>query len=424
MRKLLNSGILGAADQALLSVFNLGIGLLFIHAAAKQEYAHYVLIFAGLMLIQSLHNAVVTSPLTTLHSSRSDPVQQSNIDAAARVLQRWMMMSVVVVATLEFGLESVGFGLLGTHVNPLCVGLAALGLLSREYARTQCYLRLRPGYALLTDSVYVLLSAVWLLAVWYSDHVSADAVLAGIGVAGILIAPISARNLNNAGAGTAVADVRSVLPEFWSCIKWALPSVVVTWAYANAFIYLIDMYMGKEAVADVSASRLLIMPISLLVTGWAAAFRPRAGRLLALRQTGQIDKAMRWSAASFMVVGAMYGAILAVLYPLAITRFLGEKYGGLELLAAAWLLFFTVTAVRSVGMAAMLASKFSFRPLFLYGVATLLVALLCCTVAARSGTSEYVILGLTVAEVFLGTIIWLKGWPGIRKSITMQPSAR
>lgn len=421
MRRLINSGLLGAADQALLSAFNLGIGLLFIHAAEKQEYATYALIFAALMLVQSVQNAVVTSPMTTLHASHTDASDKSGIAAAARWLQVRMM---VVVLALIAGYELLSWltsGSDGLAQTALAMSLAALGLLSREYARAHHYLSLQPGRALFNDVIYVALSSAWLLFIWNTSMVSADYVLAGVGIAGILTGSIMEALRGTWRGAVADSKLRESLAEFWSCTRWALPSIVISWAYANGFIYLIDHFMGKESVADVSAARLLIVPISLLVTGWASAFRPRGSRLLAAHRIGEIDRAIRYSALAFVAVGVVYGGALALAYPHIVSRLLGEKYGNLELLVACWLVFFTVTAVRSVGMSAMLSSKASFKPLFLFGAVTLVIAAVLCSIAAAAGSEANVVAGLAAAEIFLGCVIWFKGWPAIKRLAGSMP---
>lgn len=264
--------------------------------------------------------------------------------------------------------------------------------------------------------MYAALALSGLAGLLYVDRLSASAALAVIGVAGIV-------------GGRSVPPDRTPPPKdaasdaaraIWSCAKWALPSVFNSWLYANAYLFLVERLMSKEAVADLSASRLMLVPLSLLVVGWSSAFRPRASQWLAAGEAAQVHRVALGSAWAFVGAGLAYGGLLLLAMPLLQAGLLGDKYLGASTLVLPWLLFVTTTAVRSVGMSSMLASPAAFRPLFRYGVLALVVAVPCTLAAALTGAVSRVPLALAVAEAFLLVLVWCRGWPQVRAASELR----
>lgn len=416
-RLLLGSGLIGALDQALLSAFNLALGVAFIKLAVKADYADYALVATALLLLQSLQNALVNSPLATLLPAATDDARRAEVQRAGEMVQGWLQLAVVllgalVLATLLLTDRAPALPLAGATL------LAGLGTLSREFTRAQCFLRHDAPAALRSDLLYVLVASLGLSALLWQGGIAAAPVLAVVGAAGLL-----ASLLMQGGGAAALwrrlhrpAPVHWVgLRALWGCARWALPSVVNSWLYGNAYLFLVERLLSKDAVADLSASRLLLVPMSLLVVGWASAFRPLASRWLANEQVRQVNRVALRSALVFVVVGIAYGALLHGLMPLLQAGLLGEKYRSAGQLAPLWLLFFMSTAVRTVGMSAMLASSKAFRTLFHYGWAALAVAVPGVWLACIGGNLAGVLLALLAAELVLLALVWWRGWPAIRR---------
>lgn len=412
-QRLLSSSVIGALDQALLSAFNLALGVAFIKLATKTAYADYALMATSLLLVQSLQNALVNSPLATLLPAAAEP-QREAVQLAGLFAQGWLSVAIILMGGL---LASVALLANRLDVLPLiaATALAGLGVLSREFVRSQCFLRHDALAAFRSDLLYVLLGALGVAALAWLGLLSAAPVLALIGTSGLL-SGLLLRNSASWQLRVPPQGQRAGLHALWACARWALPSVVNTWLYANAFLYMVEHLISKDAVADLSASRLLLVPMSLLVVGWSSAFRPRASRWFALGQIQQIDRTAKLSVLAFIGIGLLYGAILYALMPFIQKGLLGEKYRGAGSLVALWLIFFTVTSTRTVGMSAMLASSTAFKIMYRYSWMALAVALPATYAACFAQKKTGVILAIIFAELVLVTIIWSRGWPLIRRS--------
>jgi hypothetical protein len=116
----------------------------------------------------------------------------------------------------------------------------------------------------------------------------------------------------------------------------------------------------------------------------------------------------------------VYGVALFLALPLVNALFLGDKYAGLNQLIICWLGLSLITAIRSIGMSAMLASKDSFRPLFYYGLYALCIAVPGSIVGSMLGKTYLAIIALICAESVLAALVWLRGWPKIRSIASTQ----
>lgn len=416
--------VAGTVDQALLSAFNLGIGIAFIKWATKEEYAAYSMIFAGLLLLQSIQNALVNSPLLTLLPARKNKEDKTKLQSAATgILVSLVLASWGTVILLLLFCMLAGRTLQFASISGWAIGIAATGLLLREYVRGTFFLRLKVSSALLSDAGYVTVAAIFALMTSYFFGFSAEWILASTGGAAVVTGLISLRKLG-IGISLRQTAIKSELPEIWGCAKWALPSVVVSWLYSNAYVYVVDWLMARNTVADLAASRLLLVPISLVVVGWSSSFRPRASKLFAQGDIPQIDKLLRASVLVAALIYLLYGFLLWLSTPLMISQVFSAKYAGLESLIVAWGAFFFVNAVRCMGMSAVLSSKDGFRPLYLSGWMALLIAAPLIVAACFKGMVAGVVWAMVAAECVLASVIWGRLWPCIRIARQAEPGLR
>ncbi|MBL8376623.1 MAG: hypothetical protein JNM79_02005 [Burkholderiales bacterium] len=412
MKSIVKGSVLGAVDQALLSAFSLLLNLAFIRWTGKEEFGTFSLAIASLLLIQSIQNALVNSPLTTLQPSLTDDDARRRTAGAGFVIQLALVGIAALVVLVCAGWLSSDSSDGSTLWMVFGVGVAAIGLLIREYVRGGFFLLQQPARALSSDALYVGSAAVAIAAGSVGYAFGATLVLCVIGVAGALSGLPGMLRL--ARERSTLREIRGEdLGEFAIIAKWALPSVLVTWAYSNAFVYIVDHFSGKAAVADLSAARLLLVPLTLIVAGWSSAFRPRASAMLAASQRAQLTSLVLRSVTAVGAIVVCYGLVLWLALPVLELQLLGAKYIGLGPVVLAWMVFFGIMSVRMVGMAAMMSSKSAFKSLFFYGLVALAVAVPGVLLAARSDSLAMVVLALAAAEGVLAALIWLVGWPGV-----------
>lgn len=341
------------ADQAWLSLLNFAIALAFIWGASKTEYGYYILLMAPLLLVQSIQSAIVNSPLATFLPAATE-ADKPNLLITAASLHIYLVLMCGVLG----GLGLMVYGQVAElHVESLLLAgfvLAIAGTLSRESQRSFSYVQGQGVRALAGDLIYGMVLLAGIALALAGDQLSAGLVLLLTGIAGLV--PLFSRVAGFHGLQTHAEPMR----QFWSCGRWALPSVVVTWISLSAYPYFAGHALGLAAVADIGAARLFLMPVGLMMTAWSNWYRPRISGWLALGKVDAVVGITRRSLLAGWVLLATLAVLLAFTYPL-VEPLLGEQYLGLQPLVLMWLLYFAISLARTVYMATLMTDARGYK---------------------------------------------------------------
>lgn len=341
------------ADQAWLSLLNFAISLAFIWSASKTEYGYYILLMAPLLLIQSIQNAIVNSPLATFLPAATEADKPTLLITAA---------SLHIYLALTCGLLGVlGLVVYGQvaelHVESLLLAgfvLAIAGTVARESQRSFAYVQGQGVRALVGDLIYGMVLLAGIALALAGGQLSAGLVLLLTGIAGLV--PLFSRIGGFLGLKTHAEPMR----QYWSCGRWALPSVVVTWISLSSYPYFAKHALGLAAVADIGAARLFLMPVGLMMTAWSNWYRPRISRWLASGNVDAVAGITRRSLLAGWALLAALGVLLALAYPL-VEPLLGEQYLGLQPLVLMWLLYFAIGWARPVYTATLMTDARGYK---------------------------------------------------------------
>jgi len=342
-------------DQAWLSLLNFSISMAFIWYATKAEYGYYILLLAPLLLVQSLQNAIVNSPLATFLPSAED-TEKNRTKATAVSLHIYLGL---VCGVLGF-MGLWGYGLVTrAHIDILLLSgftLAIAGTIAREAQRSFAYVQGQGLRALAGDLLYGLVLLIGIAMALADSSLSAGIVLLMTGVAGLapLIIKISKFN----GLQTHAEPLR----KFWSCSRWALPSVMVTWVNLSSYPFFAGKALGLSAVADIGAARLFLMPIGLMMAAWANWYRPKISGWLAEGNMQAITSVTNRSLQIGLAGMTMLAAFFIFAYPW-IETFLGGQYQGLQALILMWLFFFSISLVINIYMATLMTDEAGYKAL-------------------------------------------------------------
>lgn len=341
------------ADQAWLSLLNFAISLAFIWGASKTEYGYYILLMAPLLLIQNIQNAIVNSPLATFLPAAAEAIKP-NLRNTAISLHIYLALACGVLGMA--GLMVYG-QVAALHVDGLLLAgfvLAIIGTIARESQRSFAYVQGQGVRALVGDLIYGAILLVGIALAILGNQLSAGFVLLLTGIAGLV--PLLTRVAGFHGLQTHADPLR----QFWSCARWALPSVVVTWVNLSSYPYFAEHALGLAAVADIGAARLFLMPVGLMMTAWANWYRPRISGWLALHNVSAVAHITHRSLLAGWGILAILAVLLVFAYPL-VEPLLGEQYQGLQSLVLMWLLFFAISLARNVYMATLMTDANGYK---------------------------------------------------------------
>jgi O-antigen/teichoic acid export membrane protein len=262
-------------DQVVLSLANFLVGFVLIRYASDHDYALYVLVQSTLLLVVSMHNSYLSGPVAVLTPKMSEEERWQTIGAVKRVQRR--LLRVVAVPLVLLPLLGYLSGILdGLLASVMVAGIFAVwAALRREYLRSVLLMYFRPHTLLGADAVYaVTLLAGVSAAILIGKDIVVGATCALV-IAGWAGAAAAHRSLAT-GPGWQESGAVSIWPQIHSLGLWSVVGSAIWWVLGQSYSYVLAARLDLTAVADVSATRLLLMPAIALAIGVGSLLGPTA----------------------------------------------------------------------------------------------------------------------------------------------------
>ena len=309
---------IASADQALLSGMSFLISIILLKTVSKAEYGYYSVALPVTLLLVALQYAVVNTPLNVLLASKKGAERREYISS--------LCFGQFLVILPAAGLGLAAFTIfripgLDSTVNAIAASLcaAAVGLLYREFLRSYLFAEEDSLAVLRMDVLYVVISVCGIAVLHLLSGIRTDTVFLVLGASALLAALPFGRGR---GWSFPPPSVSKSYRENWKFGKWSLLGVCVSHAQSYSYLYLLGILSGSAAVADVSAARLLLMPMMLLQVGWGKIAVPHGSRL---REDGRIRLFFRQQVRTSIVL------LLCVAVYVVLLMFLSETLKGLLL---------------------------------------------------------------------------------------------
>lgn len=417
-KKFLSSSILSVIDQGMLSGLNFLIGALLIRLVDKNDYGLYGQLYAGGLLAGLIIDSWIAGPLTTVASAVHE-------NARRLLLRRyWMrqlfwslMMGLGACLILLVFPLSVSAAVQLRQLAPV-FGLYVIANGWREYGRTVGFIQSDIRSVLRQDTVYFFAVLSGLLALYVSDRINLLYVFLVLAVSSFLCALFGRERLRErteASGGSDPEDLRLIdnhQDKIRSHGRWAVMGVIVGWLSNYSYVYLSGAWLGLAAIADLNASRLLLMPIPLAVAAWSRVARPEASRLIAGQNWQGLRRLTLFSILGIELVVLAYVAVLLLALPWLEAYVIGDKYLGLDPLIMLWGGYFAINSARVIGTS-WLMSGGAFRAMFYLGSVTLLLVMAITSLAIPYLGAAGAVLALISVEVFEAVVVWKFIFPNL-----------
>ena len=395
-------------DHAGLSAINFLLGLAFINFGSKSDYGVYAQLFAFLMLLQSIFVSLVNEPLLTL-ASKKHPISIAQMES---VLLQYLVLSGLLVSLLIYLLlvfaSSLSFTTVLSAKVALSFSLALFTLLVREYLRAVCFLRHAPQVSLQIDIIYAIALGFGLLFFYQIFGFGLITVFTAVAIANLIALVYGLVRLRISPIFSPDA-FSHVIAETWSCSKWSLPRSVVTWLFANTYLYITGFFFGSVIVAEISAARLFIMPLGLCIAAWEKIFLPRASRWLSQHRLGKVQQTANNSSKALIALVVLYILLLVLLFDKIQLHFFANNYTTILPLVLLWGGWAFVNSVRTVATNLMIAAL-KFRQIFYYALVVSFFSLPITVIAAYFSGPEATLATYILSEAFLAYLTWCMGW--------------
>lgn len=347
--------VLGAAsDQVLLSFVNFAVSLALIRHGTKADYGLYVLLLGAMYLAQGVQNAMLISPFST----RCGGFDKDSSDANKAVYWGQIgfvsICSVIGVVGAYIMMHSSKFDSVG--LLPLSFGAALAGWLLREWSRSINYAHGNVGKALWGNAAYSGVLALGVLLGVLNSSLELSCVFFSVAVGGFVSAIGCLRNVPTRSG--VVLELR----EFWLFARWAVFGVVLAWINSNLYPYLVAEKFGLDAVGELNAARLFLMPFVVLVPAWGSLFRPIVIRWFSDGKICEIRRLILLSIIYGSIAVSCYGVSLFVFYD-ELSFILGAGYEGLGGLVLVWSIYYLCFIVRNILQAVMFVDEPGYRKL-------------------------------------------------------------
>lgn len=294
-------------DEAIRSVTRFLTAYFLIKTVAKVDYGYYSLAIPVTLLITSIQNAIINTPLMVLYAGKSKDTQAEYISSL--IIAQVFFILVIFLLTILVAAALLLLQILTTDELLMftSVAVAVVGLLSREILRGIYFTQELPQSVIKIDIAYLLFLCVLVVIVYHIFFVNVAVIFILIG-----ISALSASIIQNISfiKRFDFSSVKMYLKENWILGKWAFGGVIITHIQSYSYIYLLGLLISAEAIADVSAARLLVMPFVFLADGWGKIAVPRGSRLREEKKINVLYKEQILISIIFSMLIVVYTALM------------------------------------------------------------------------------------------------------------------
>lgn len=382
-------------DQAVLSLFNLGLNLVLIRLTAPAEFGRFIFAAAVVLVLTSLQNALVSTPLAIMIPGRASDEQREVVST---------IVSFDVLFRLCAAIAAPIICLLTSHTWDFLAAAAAVTFttLGRETARSVILAYERQMDCLRLDLTAILVSIAAITALW-TVLSPAVASLTGIAI-GNFAATLMYATASLRSHRTVAETISTYRVKCWGDTQWSLIGAGTTEIQYRSYVFGLEVFRDATALASVQAGRLLLGPLPLVVGAWGRVARPAMARHLASGDPGSMLRLTAQGLAYVMALGVVYCLVLYLCWPLAEAWVFRGKYQDVGFMTVAWGAYMLIVIGHMV-LSVPLQAAMKLKEL---AQVTMITALLTCLLLAGLATSVpaiYAVLALTVAEVV--ALIWI-----------------
>ncbi len=331
-------------NQALLSAASLGVGLLLLRHTTDLQYGYYVLGTTAVMLMTGLQVAFMVPPMVNRLTHADAPGRAGIVGGllrGQRKLLRAGLAAAIGVAALLWAV-----GVLDHNSGPLVIAtaLASVSVLNREFFRAVLLAYRRPQDVLRADIGYVA-ALVALAALSLATPKPGVAAMLGLALAAsvggwLLRVRLERHEPFDPHGG------RGILREVAPVGLWSTLGSAIHWLFNQGYSYVIAGTLGVPAVAAVSATRLMMMPVNLVSTGMGSVMMPLAARWLHDRGAASVLRRLAAITLGLACGAVLYFGVMWLLRDWIFVRLLHKQFPERDHLLLLWMGVFLLVLCR------------------------------------------------------------------------------
>ena len=272
----------------------------------------------------------------------------------------------------------------------------------REFFRSYYFAEEMPSQVLKLDTLFAILVLTLIGSVYLLFNISVSRIFLITGFSGLsagLIYGLKVCRYEDA------VKIKESFRENWIYGRWSLLGVCVTHLQGYSYIYLLGTLMGSAAVAEVSASRLLLMPLIFIEAGWSKLAIPHGARLREQGRQMQFFKRLVFIALAFSLCIALYVILLYALSDLLRRFMFTDKYENFEEYILYWGVVFIIGFIKANASFGLQALK-KFDIIAKLNLVTMILTVICCYIFIQHYGIKGGLVGLIIGNAALCSLLW------------------
>lgn len=408
LNSIIFKGGIAAFDQGLLSAVNFLVHIILIKTLPKDEYGYYAFAISLSLYLVSLQNATVNTPMTVLLAAKRGNKKHNYINSL------YSGQFIILLPTVAFSLIALffifilGWKGIGISITTALI-ISSGGILWREFLRSYFFAEEKPLKVLKFDFLYslIFISLIGIAAMLFKLSVPIVIIFMGFtaAISSALIKKNIKFNLN-------WNNIKEVYLENWQYGRWSLIGVTTTHIQSYSYLYLIGMLLGSFAMAEVSASRILLIPSALVIAGWGKVVRPHGAKLREEGRLKRFYKELIFASIIFCVIMFLAVILINIFSDSLINLVFTEKYKDIFKYLFFWAAIFAVGFIRANASFGLQVIK-KFKYLAGINVFTLFITLTLSYILIKS----YGITGALIATLIGSFMLGIFSWTMLTKEI-------
>lgn len=366
-------------------------------SANKIEFAAFSLSYSYIVMGQAILSSLFGGPLITLLGKIPN-------DGERRLAGEGILHLQVLVSLL-LGFITLTIALLfhiDLAVSTLCIA-SFIGLSYRDALRSVLAAQNRLVEGLVVSFIFgAIVTCGLIISYILFDRIS---LLSGLAILAISAMTICSAFVLKGSIKTCIPR-GELLSDLSSMAVWSLPGTAVIWLQNSFYLTIIALNLNLAAVGEISAARMLIMPVLIITSGMLRLFQVKARLRL---NDGGLSSALVSVRAPLLLcfaVGLSIAALCFILDRSIVHNLMPIGHGNLLTLAGAWVLFATVTTARGI-YSALFQAMGCYREIFFYNAALLPFVLAGIAVGPQVLGLVGAILPMIAGELFLlALLVW------------------
>jgi O-antigen/teichoic acid export membrane protein len=304
-----SQGLWAVTDQGLFALTNFTVSALLARWLSPTDYGAFAVAFSVLLLMGTVHTALLTEPMLILGPSRFR-------ERTAAYVRR--------LSTLHFALTSV----MGVALLLIVAGLAVLqspfraattlaalavsapAILFLWLLRRACYIESRPRLAAASALVYALLVPAGMFSLTQVGVLTAASGVMTMAMSGLVVAIWLMLRLTRYGAEQTTTISRpEVTRAHWTYGRWALGSGLLSWVPSNAVVLALPLWHSLEDAGALRVATTLMLPVLHVQGALGPLFMPT---LVRARLSGRLRSSAFAMGSLFLALSAFYAPVILI----------------------------------------------------------------------------------------------------------------